>query len=258
MEVVYPEPPPGQQFILRRHLREVFLRSAFEGESCEACVGAFLAPPGVPLLMQNGVSQAPAASFLNLFTTREPTYPPEGEGRWYEDDLRRRLAELGDHRLTQLIATHATRSWAIYLNESLDEVLAFHGRTLPGPRHTVEDDEADLLEPTLIRHLPVDVAGMRPVRLDHSKVGSPRVALIDATGHGYELRFTGFHRLRTSSPSDAAIRLIDEIRGPSGRTWFIFDPVDQTTQRKLAVLADSAEWVETLNAADRPRQATGE
>ncbi len=253
MEIVDPEPPAGQQFILRRRLSEVFRRAPFQGESWEACVGAFLARPGVPLLMQNGVSQAPASFFLNLYTTREPAYPPDGEGRWAEDDLRRRLAELGDHRLTLLIATDATRSWAIYLNESLDEVLAFHGRSLPGPRHTVEDDEADLLEPTLIRHLPIDVAGMRAVRLDNSKLGSPRVVLTDAVGRGYEFRFTGLRRLRTSTPSDAEIHVIDETRGPSGRTWFIFDPVDQTTRRKLAVQADSADWVEIRNPADSTR-----
>ena len=258
MEIVDPEPPAGQQFILRRYLREVFRRAPFEGQAWEACVGAFLATPGVPLLMQNGVSQAPAAFFLNLFTTREPTYPPDGEGRWGESDLRRRLAELGDRWLSQLIATDATRSWAVYLNKSLDEVLAFHGRTLPGPRHTVEDDEADLLEPTLIRHLPIDVAGMRAVRLDNSKLGSSRVVLADAVGRGYEFRFTGLRSLRTSTPGDAEIRLIDEIRGSSGRTWFIFDPLDQTTGRKLAVQADSAEWVEILNATDRPGQAIWE
>jgi hypothetical protein len=245
MEIVDPEPPAGQQFILRRYLREVFLRAPFAGEAWEACVAAFLARPGVPLLTQNGVSQAPAAFFLNLYTTREPTYAPDGDGRWGEGDLRRRLNELGDHRLSQLIATDATRSWAIYLNESLDEVLAFHGRTLPGPRHTMEDDEADLLEPTLIRRLPIDVAGMRPVRLDHSKLGSPRVVLTDATGRGYEFRFMGLRKLRMAAPGDAQIRAIDEIRGPSGRTWFIFDPLDRTTLRKLAVQADSTEWVET-------------
>ncbi len=245
MQIVDPEPPTGQQFILRRYLREVFRRAPFGGEAWEACVAAFLATPGVPLLMQNSISQAPAAFFLNLYTTREPTYPPDGEGRWGEGDLRRRLKELGDHWLSQLIVTDATRSWAIYLNESLDEVLAFHGRTLPGPRHTMEDDEADLLEPTLIRHLPIDVAGMRPVRLDHSNIGSPRVVVTDATGRGYELRFIGWRRLRTAAPGDAEIRAIDEIRGRSGRTWFIFDPVDRTTLRKLAVQADSTEWVET-------------
>jgi len=45
--------------------------------------------------------------------------------------LRRCFAELGEQRVTLLIATDESRSWAIYLNEALDEVLAFHGRTLP-------------------------------------------------------------------------------------------------------------------------------
>jgi len=257
MEIVDPEPPDGQQFILSRHLKEVFRGAPFQGEAWEACVGAFLATPGVPLLAQNGTTRAPASFFLNLYTTREPTYPPEGQGRWGEEDLRRRLAELGDRRVTLLIVTDEARSWAIYLSESLDEVLAFHGRTLPGPRHTLEDDEEDLRQPRLVRHLPIDVAGMRAVKLDRTKLGSPRIVLTDGAGHGYEFRFAGLRRLRTSAPADAPISVIDEIHGASGRKWFIFQPVDQTATRKLAVQADSADWVEVPKAANTPGKAPG-
>ena len=84
MEIVEPELPNGQQFILRRYLGDVMAQAPFEGDAWDACVSAFLQAPGVPLLMQNGVSRAPASFFFNLYTTREPTYPPEGEGRWGE------------------------------------------------------------------------------------------------------------------------------------------------------------------------------
>jgi hypothetical protein len=256
IEIVHAEPPPGQQFLLRRYLQEVLGRAPFEGESWDACIAAFLAAPGMPLLTQNGVSQAPASFFLNLYTTRDPTYAAEGDGLWGESDLPRRLADLGDHRLTMLIATDATRSWAIYLNESLDDVLGFHGRTLPGSRHTSEDDDADLLEPTLIRHLPVDVAGMQAVKLDLSRPRSPHLVLADPAGHGYEFRFAGCLRLRTSPPGNTQIGVIDEVRGPTGRTWFVFQPVDLTSSRKLAVQADRAEWIEILNAAEGAEQTT--
>jgi hypothetical protein len=158
---------------------------------------------------------------------------------------------------TLLIVTDEARSWAIYLSESLDEVLAFHGRTLPGPRHTLEDDEEDLRQPTLVRHLPVDVAGMRAMKFDRTKPGSPRIVVTDSAGHGYEFRFAGFRRLRTSAPADAPISVIDEIHAASGRKWLIFQPVDQTATRKLAVQADSADWVEVPKAANTPGKAPG-
>src|SRR5438876_3190016 len=88
MDIVHPEPPVGQQFIVRGHLRQVLARAPFEGDAWNACVAAFLLAPGHPLLAQSGTTQAPASFFLDLYATREPTYPPEGEGRWGEAELR--------------------------------------------------------------------------------------------------------------------------------------------------------------------------
>lgn len=53
MEIKYPEPPIGQQFLLRAYLERLFTDARFEGEAWRSCVAAFLATPGVPLLAQN-------------------------------------------------------------------------------------------------------------------------------------------------------------------------------------------------------------
>ena len=245
MEIVDPQPPIGQQFLIRRYLGEVLARAPFEGDAWDACVSAFLEAPGHPLLVQNGVSQAPASFFLNLYATREPTYPPEGEGRWGEAELRRRLAALGEQSVTLLIATDQSRSWAIYLNEALDEVLAFHGRTLPGPMYSFEDDKKDLEAPTLIRSLSVAPPGTRVVRLDNSTLPALSVELIDDSGDRYFVRFDSFRRLHTASPENTEIVRVDQVRGPSGRTWFIFEPARPNQGRKLAVQAESATWTGT-------------
>jgi hypothetical protein len=244
MDVVRPEPPIGQQFIIRGHLRQVLARAPFEGNAWSACVAAFLGAPGHPLLAQSGVTQAPASFFLNLYVTREPTYPAEGEGRWGEADLRRRFTELGEQRVTLLITTDHSRSWAIYLNDALDEVLAFHGRTLPGPQYSFEDDQQDVETATPVRHLKSGLSGTRVVRFDHSRLGAPVVDLSDASGNRYVVRFTGFRRVMAST-DNVEISRIDELLGPSGRTWFVFEPVQHHEGRKLAVQAESATWSET-------------
>jgi hypothetical protein len=245
VEIVNPEPPIGQQFIIRRYLRDVLARAPFEGDAWDSCVSAFLEPPGHPLLARHGTTQAPASFFLNLYVTREPTYPPDGEGRWGEAELRHRLAELGEQRVTLLIATDQSRSWAIYLSEALDEVLAFHGRTLPEPRFSWEDDARDLEAATLIRHHTIAPSGARVVRLNNSNPPTPAIELIDDAGHRYMVKFTGFRRLRAASPENNEITRVEEVRAPSGRTWFVFEPAQQNRGRKLAIQAESATWTET-------------
>jgi hypothetical protein len=245
VEVVESQPPSGQQFILRYYLREVFARAPFSGDSWTSCESAFLQTRGIPLLMQNGVSQAPASFFLNLYTSREPTYPPEGERQWGETELRKRLAGLGEQRLTMLITSDGSRSWVVYLNEGLTEVLAYHGRSLPGPRYSPEDDAEDVTKGTFVRHLASNLIRTKIIKLDHSELPAASVELADASGHHYAVRFERWLRLSAPSPGNEDVISVDEIRGPSGRTWFIFEPTMQDSGRKLAVQADSASWTQT-------------
>ena len=165
-------------------------------------MSAFLQTSGIPLLMRNGVSQAPASFFLNLYVAHEPTYPAEGAGRSGEAEPRRRLAELGEQRVTLLIISDQSRSWAIYLNETLDEVLAFHGRTLPGPRYSLEDDEEDLTKGTHVRHLARHLIRTQIVKLEHSEPMVANVELADDSGHHYAVRFERWLRISTPSPGN--------------------------------------------------------
>jgi hypothetical protein len=229
----------GQQFILREHLRRVLAAGPFGGEAWEACVAAFLAAPGIPLLTQNGVSQGPAWFFLDLYTRREPTYPPEGDGQWGEDDLRRRLADLGDQRVSMIHVTDQTRSWAIYLNEELTTVLAYHGRLLPGVRYSPEADDDDLVNGTVIRTLLPESTRARVAKLDLTSPRAARVEVSDLSGRQIEITFASWRRIRHPSPSNETISGVDEVRGPSGRTWFVFRPID-AEGRVLALQAETA------------------
>jgi hypothetical protein len=195
--------------------------------------------------MHNGTSQAPASFFLNLYSTREPTYRPDGDGQWGESELRRRLKELGEHRLTMLITTDGTRSWAIYLNEGLDEVLTYHGRALPGPKYSHQDDKDDLTNGILVRHLASQLFRTKIVKLDQSEGMAARIELADDSGHRYEVAVKGWRRMEIPPPGNEEVIAVDEIRGQSGRTWFVFEPSRSAGGRKLAVQADSASWTET-------------
>jgi len=161
--------------------------------------------------------------------------------------LRRCFAELGEQRVTLLIATDESRSWAIYLNEALDEVLAFHGRTLPGRRYSFEEDEKYLESATVIRSLSVATPGTRVVRLDKSTFPALAVELIDDSGHRYFVKFERFSRFHTATQGSNEVVLVDEVRGASGRTWFVFEPARPNQARKLAVQAESATWTETTS-----------
>lgn len=240
-----PEPLIGQQFIIRAYLAQVLARAPFEGDAWNACIAAFLGYPGLPLLMHNGTSQAPASFFLRLYTSREPTYAPDGEGQWGEAEFRRRLGELGEQKLAMLTSSDGSRSWAIYMSEGLDEVLAYHGRSLPGPQYSLEDDREDVIRGTLIRHLASHLIRTKIVKLDRSKLPVLNVELADDSGHHYAVRFERWHRVSTPSPGNEEIVSIDEVRGPSGRTWFIFEPAKQNSGRKMAVQAENGSWTKT-------------
>ncbi len=75
------------------------------------------------------------------------------------------------------------------------------------------------------------------------KPDPPAVELSDASGNRYVVRFIGFRRV-IASTDNVEISRIDELRGPSGRTWFVFEPAEHHEGRKLAVQADSATWSE--------------
>ena len=240
VEIVGPEPPSGQQFILRHYLREVFGRAPFKGDAWTSCMSAFLQVPGIPLLMHNGVTQAPASFFLNLYTTREPTYRSEGKGQWGESELRRRLRKLGEQRLAMLIISDPTRSWAIYLNEALDEVLAYHGRALPGPRYSIEDDDQDVAGGIFVRHLVTPSSRTEIVKLDQSEPMVVKVELAEDSGRRYEMVFNGWRRMSVPPPGRVEIAGVDELRGPSGRTWFVFQSAEHVPGRRLAIQADRA------------------
>jgi hypothetical protein len=70
VEINQPEPPAGQHFLLRGHLRQVFDRAPLTGDAWGSCVNAFLAFPGVPALVENATTQAPASFFRRLFEPR--------------------------------------------------------------------------------------------------------------------------------------------------------------------------------------------
>lgn len=145
-----------------------------------------------------------------------------------------------------MIISDQSRSWAIYLNEALDEVLAFHGRTLPGPRYSLEDDEEDLTKGTLVRHLARHLIRTQIVKLEHSEPMVANVELADDSGHHYAVRFERWLRISTPSSGNEEIVSVDEVRGPTGRTWFIFEPAKQNSGRKMAVQSDNASWSQTI------------
>jgi hypothetical protein len=110
-------------------------------------------------------------------------------------ELRRRLLELGEQTVTMLITTNGTRSWAVYLNDALDEVLAYHGRLMPGPRYADEDDEKDLADGALVRHLASRLSGVKIIRLEQSGVPVARIQLADDFGHRFEVTVKRWRRM---------------------------------------------------------------
>lgn len=160
--------------------------------------------------------------FFNLYASREPTYPVEGNGQWGEDEFRRRLAELGEQCLTLLLISDQSRSWAIYLNEKLSEVLAYHGRSLPGVRYSIEQDEDDVAAGVLVRSLIPEIRATI-AKLDMSRLPAVHVELLEASGRRWNITFPRWHMIRRPPDDADAIRSVDEIRGATGRIWFVFD-----------------------------------
>lgn len=238
MEVVRPIDPDGQHFLLREYLQTVLAAAPFHGEAWTACTRAFLAYRALPVVGSNFTTLAPASFFLGLYERVEPDFGTEREGRWGEAEFRRTLAGLGDQRLQQLIATDGTRSWAIYLTEDLKAVLAFHGRVLPGPRFDPNQDEQDVREGEVVREL-LPAGLSRVDKLDLSTFGSVSVHLTHAAGERYELIFSGCQRIQHPPPGDSTVRRVEEVRGQSGRIWFVFRRVG--SERPMAIQAEAIE-----------------
>ena len=237
VEVLSPKYPDGQHYILREYLRTLFATAPFGGQAWTDCTKAFLGIRAIPVLGSNFTTLAPASFFLRLYASREPDFGTDREGRWGEVDFRRTLTELGEQRLQMLIASDEMRSWVIYLTEDLKTILAFHGRLKPGPRFAPEDDEHDIGHGEVVRDLlPGDLA--RVDKLDLTNMRSARVEVRDARGQCYELTFGGCHRIQHPAPGNELVAQAVEVRGQSGRSWFVFRPAEPSG-RVLAIQADS-------------------
>jgi hypothetical protein len=237
VEVLRPKYPDGQHFLLREYLRTLFARAPFGGEAWMACTKAFLGVRAVPVLGSNYTTMAPASFFLRLYASREPDFGTDREGRWGEGHFRKTLSELGEQRVQMLIATDETRSWAIYLSEGLKAILAFHGRLKPGPQFAPEDDERDIGEGEVVR----EVLSGEPAKvdkLDLTDMPSAKVEVRDARGHRYELTFSGCCRIQHPAPDNETVAQVVEVRGQSGRSWFVFR-LPKPGGRVLAIQAES-------------------
>jgi len=238
VEVLSPKYPDGQHYILREYLRTLFATASFGGQAWTYCMKAFMGIRAIPVLGSNFTTLAPASFFLHLYASREPDFGTDREGRWGEVDFRRTLTELGEQRLQMLIASDETRSWVIYLSEDLKTILAFHGRLKPGPRLAPEDDEHDIGHGEVVRDLlPAEFA--RVDKLDLTDMLSARVEVRDVRGQCYELTFAGCHRIQHPAPGNELVAQAVEIRGPSGRSWFVFRPGEPHNGRVLAIQAES-------------------
>jgi hypothetical protein len=238
VEVLRPTYPDGQHYILREYLRSLLAAAPFTGEAWEACTKAFLGLRALPVLGSNFTTLAPASFFLRLYASREPDFGTDREGRWGEVAFRTTLSELGEKRLQMLIASDATRSWVIYLSEDLKAILAFHGRLKPGPQFSLDDDERDIGQGDVVRDL---LAGepAKVEQLDLTSMRSAKVEVKNASGQRYELTFNGCSRIQHPAPGNETVARVVEVRGQSGRSWFIFKP-EEPGGRVLAIQAESA------------------
>jgi hypothetical protein len=239
MEVVLPQDPDGQHFLLREYLETVLAAAPFEGDAWTSCQTAFLTYRAIPVLGSNFTTLAPASFFLRLYESREPDFGTEREGHWGEAEFRRIMSEIGEQKVQQFVATDKSRSWVIYLSEDLRSVLAFHGRVRPGGHFDPRDDDKDLDEGEVIRQ--VLAPGSATVRrLDLSNRMAPTVELTAATGERYRVAFAGCRRISRPAPSNTQVQSIDEVRGRSGRSWFVFRGLE-SNQRLMVIQADSVE-----------------
>lgn len=248
MEVVYPEPPVGQQFVLRGYLERLFKDARFEGEAWQSCVAAFLATPGVPLLSQNSTTHAPASFFYQLFEPRGSSDRAFQRPEW--TTMLRQLESLGDRPVAQLIITDASFSWVLFLSDDLGEVLAFGGRPLPGrSRYDAAEDESDVRSAKFVREVLGSAGQLRLTKFGRERADIS-VVLVDATGATLTITFERALSVHLPSPENESVRRLVEVLGASGRTWFVFEPAEPNDQRVLAVQALSAR-VETT-----PTEAT--
>ncbi len=224
---------------MREYLRTLFDTAPFSGQAWTACKSAFLGYRAIPVLGSNFTTRAPASYFLRLYADREPDFGKDRDGRWGEPDFVRPLMELGEQKLQLLVATDGTRSWAIYLTEDLQAILAFHGRLKPGPQLPPEDDQRDIDQGEMVRNV-LASDSVRVERLDLTTMSSAKVEISDANGQRHELIFSGWRRIQHAAPGSEVAAGIVELRGQSGRSWFVFRPLGQSG-RPLAIQADSVE-----------------
>jgi hypothetical protein len=237
MQITGPEPPEGQQYLLRGYLRRLFTRAQFEGDAWASCVAAFLDTPGVPLLAQNATTQAPASFFHKLFQPRDATDPVFQRSEW--TGLLAQLEALGDRRVAQLIITDASFSWVLFLSENLDEVLAFGGRPLPGAsRFERAADFADLRDAKFVREVFRCDQAMRLTEFNRDRL-DVTVVLADETGATFSIKFEHALSVQMPTPKNESIRRVIEVTVTSGRPWFVFQPSEPNDQRALAIQASS-------------------
>lgn len=239
MEVLEPKHPDGQHYLLREYLQTVLVAAPFSGDNWNACTKAFLAIRAIPILGMNFSTAGPASFFLRVYESREPDFGTDREGYWGEKECRQTLAELGDQKVQQLVATDENRSWSMYLSEDLKAVLAFHGRAKPGPRFSPQDDQRDLSDGEVVRELlPPGIAKLE--RLDRRNFRSVKVEVLAASGERYELTFKDCLRIQAPAPGNETVNAVHEVRGESGRSWFVFRGMN-SAERVLTIQAKSVE-----------------
>jgi hypothetical protein len=236
VEIVMPEPPVGQFFLLRRHLSDAFDRAQFDGDSWRPCVAAFLAVPGLPVLVRNATTQAPASFFHKLF---EPKAGDPSGSLW--SGLLDQLEFLGDLRVTQLVITDETSSWVIFLTEDLNDIVAFGGRPLPQPKYSTEQDDDDIAAGKVVRQVIVADNGMRLTKVEHSNLDA-KVELIDQSKNQFLVVLERALRIRFPQPENEEVRALVEIDGSTGRKWFVFEPISGQGGRKLTIQASGVSW----------------
>src|SRR5438093_6123424 len=239
VEINRPESPAGQHYLLRRHLRQVFNHAPFTGESWSSCVAAFLAVPGVPVLAVNATTQAPASFFRRLF---EPRLGDDAIATQVWNALLGQLDLLGDTQVIQLVVSDETSSWVVFLSDDLQQALAYGGRALPGRRYSMAEDENDLGSGLIVREVLTTKTPLTVRRFNRDKL-DVSVDLSDESGATITVRFDHALRARFPETKNERIRRLVEVSGSSGRTWFVFEPVDGNHGRVLAVQAASASWL---------------
>ena len=237
----------GAASILRSTLKRAVENSRFTGETWNQCVEDVLQYPGIGLWVLNSWNKAPASRFLALHTEPRPARPGTTDLR-EPNAFHDELMQLGETVIQQVLALNLTPdspgrrcTWTMYLNETLDEVLTWNGIGLPdSPSFT--DIKLDLTEGRVVRQLVSDLNQVRVAKIDMSSLTAYRIELASAANQHFEIRFSGLRSVQHPENEDDLIRSVEEVVGPRGFHWFVFQPLKDHGQRKLAVQADSAEW----------------